>query len=83
MTFIQKPVECYRLWPDGHWDKVEICLEIPREMADNAEFIESRAVERAWLDLLTESNKPIQIGLYMLSLYGVPNDDRSSQTSPS
>jgi len=73
MTFVQKPVECYRLWPDGRWDKVSICIEMPRQMEDNIEFIESRAVERAWLDLLDESNKPVQIGLYMLSIYGVTN----------
>lgn len=71
---MQKPVECYRLWKNGSWDKVTICVEIPIDLKDDVEFIETRAVEQAWIELLDQNDKPLQIGLYMISIYEIQND---------
>ena len=69
---IQKTVEVYRLWKNDKWDKIPITIEIPEGLETSEEFIESKAVQKAWLnlELLSIGSKPFQIGLYMQSIYG-------------
>ena len=70
---IVKTVEVYRLWKNDKWDKIPVTIEIPEGLEENEEYIESKAVQKAWLDIasITIVAKPFQIGLYMQSLYGV------------
>lgn len=63
-----RTVEVYRLWGNWSWDKIPI--QINCEEGDSDEIIESRAVTAAWLQLINSKQKPVQIGLYMLSIYG-------------
>ena len=72
-TTVSKTVEVYRLWKDNKWDKVSITVDIPKGLEESEEFLESKAVEKAWLDLamVEIGAKPLQIGLYMHSIYGV------------
>lgn len=70
VNMIPKTVEVYRLWPDKHWDTHEVTIEIPEQLFENEEFIESQAVQKAWIQLIDAQVKPLQIGLYMLSIYG-------------
>ena len=62
----------HRLWKNDKWDKVPITIEIPEGLEESEEFIESKAVQQAWLNIsmISIGSKPFQIGLYMQSLYG-------------
>lgn len=67
-----RTVEVYRLWGNGTWDKVPVTIEYD---GDNDDVIESRAVTAEWIRLsLCNSQKPLQVGLYMHSIYGAKNE---------
>jgi hypothetical protein len=79
MSWQTLEVEVYRLWKNGTWDKVTIeisDMSLGSQPWDNnaIEIIESRAVQKAWLDLskrFIDREKPVQIGLYMPSVLAV------------
>ena len=65
---MEKAVQCYRLWPDFKWDLVDITIDIIPELFENMEYIESKSVQKAWMQISDQKYKPHQIGLYMPSV---------------
>lgn len=70
-AMIEKTVQCYRLWPDARWDLVEIIIDVPQgldKLFENLEYVEAKAVQKAWMEIINQKAKPTQIGLYMPSV---------------
>lgn len=53
----------YRLWNDSSWDRAKVNIDPTILETKNPELIEAAACKQAWLQLLPNQSKPIQIGL--------------------
>ena len=73
---MSRTVQVYRLWPDKSWDLVDVRVDLPPGLEDNDDLIESHAVQAEWLKIAAHGHrKPLQIGLYMLSIYGADRQE--------
>lgn len=56
-------ITVYRLWKDQTWDRTLVNVDPTILETKIPELIEAHACKQAWLQLLPNQQKPIQIGL--------------------